>query len=99
MAEEFEKFINELNKKPIEEQIEKIKDIVSGLVIILEDFIKSYDIELNRLHNKIIDLETKQTSKLPKIDKLSISSPPPLPPPLHLHNNDQLETRMFGVMY
>lgn len=80
MAEEFVEFMEKLKREPIEEQLSKLKQVVSKMVVIIEKFIYNYDMELNKLYNMVTSVETKiLKSELSKVEILSVSSPfPPL---------------------
>ena len=72
MAEEFAEFMDDLNHKPIENQIAELKSIVISMVNLIERFVDNYTNELEIIHNKIISLETKKlTEELPDIERLT----------------------------
>ena len=80
MTEEFAESITELNKKPVNEQLEEFKQIVSKLVDLTVKLIDNCSMEFSNIKNKIISLETKKMNiKLPKIKTLSVLPSPPLP--------------------
>lgn len=77
MAEEFAEFMYELNKKPIDEQLEELKQIVSKIAVLTVKLIDNCSMEFSSIKNKIISLETKKMNlKLPKIETLPILPPP-----------------------
>lgn len=98
MAEEFADFIIKLNQEPVEEQLEKLKEIVSVLVVLIEKLVKNCDMEFSAIKNKIISLETKKMNvKLPKIKVLAISPPPP-PPQKRPIGNENLRSTIMGEL-
>lgn len=98
MAKEFAEFILELNKKPLKEQVEELKKVVSGLVNLLERFVKKYTMEFSAIQTKMIKLETKQIrSKIPKI-KVLVTQPPPPPPQTRPIGNENVRIDVLGEL-
>lgn len=99
MAEEFADFIIKLNQEPAEEQLEKLKEIVSVLVVLIENLVKSCDVEFINIKDKIISLETKlMIINLPKIDASAVPSPPPPPPQKRPIENESVRSIIMGEL-
>ena len=92
MAEEFADFMEKLKQESVEEQLSKLKSVISVLINQLERFIDNLTMELNTIHNKITKLETKQiNAKLPKIEVLSTQQQQPIV-------NENLRSSVLGEL-
>ena len=97
MAEEFADFIKQANKKSLEEQVIELQTGVGKLINITEKFIKYYDMELSKITNKMIKLETEQMrGKLPKIEVLI--PPPPAPPNTRPIGDENVRVDVMGEL-
>ena len=82
MAEEFVEFLEELKKESIEDQVKKLREVISKLFNLVEKVINSYVTDFELINNKINSLEEQINFKAqpsPITPNLPVLNPPTVP--------------------